>query len=198
MVSKSQNSSAAKSRKGQAALSTTSQTWTPHCIYIYYLTQPQQDHAEVRGFLYDNKSVINPNTIDQLITSLAQKIKSSNYADLVFIGNFFAQTAWARHSYLAVVLEHATQRLTPNNIEFVDSSHTLLNEAQVSSMPSGLSGVRYENHVLRRGNIPWNKMKLEEESFPLNITFGTVHAAIGLSYLTHNDSGTNLGPPSNP
>ncbi len=169
--------------------------WEPHCIYLYYLTNPVGHHADVFAFLFDNKSVISGASVDQLILDRVQEIRRKDYSNLILLGNFVAQVPWTRESYVALVLDDQTQELTPDAIDFEDSGHTLADKRRIQSMPAGLSGVRYESRIARRGGIPWRRHKDDLETFRLMLRFDAGSPIAGAPIVTHTDSGTNLGPP---
>ncbi len=167
--------------------------WAPRCIYFYYLVPHNQNHADVNCFIYDRNQVLNDATVDGLIPGFLAQAQGGAYANLTPVGSFFEDITWVRQSYLVIMVDPS---YTLQNIRIWDSSHTLFNRRPLNI--GSATGVRYHNYIVRRGGQTWNRDKREKEQLWIEIEFRARSSKMGLQIASHDDSGTNMGPPVPP
>jgi hypothetical protein len=169
----------------------------PHCIYFYYLTPGEPPHADVVGFIHDQKRPIAEHEVDQIIGDLAADARKEDHGGLVAVAHFFEDITWVRQSYIAIVLDSANHTLSLRDVSISRSGHTILDGREVILNDSELSGVRYRNPVIRKTG-KWSKKKDQKERFRVRIHPRVRVGAVDPSPRSHDDSATNLGPPLPP
>lgn len=188
-----------QSAKENAAGAAASPDWKPECIYFYYLKPKSDHHADVLSFMADMKMTIGDGDVLKLVERFIAEVRSEVYVHLVPLGHFFEDVTWTRQSYLVIVVDDERYTLSKNDIQLLDSHHTITKEEEIRSpLFPEVSGVSYQNRIVRRGGGKWNKDKHEKEEYEIEIEFKPNPTFIKIKPMSHEDSGTNLGPPIPP
>ena len=170
----------------------------PECIYFYYLKPENTDHADVLAFVADMKIPLKDGDINPLVDRFITEVRNEAYVHLMPMGHFFEDITWTRQSYLVIVVDDPRYQLLKNDIELSDSSHTIKHEESITSAFPEVSGVRYRNYITRKDGGTWSKHKDEKEEFEIEMEFKPRLSAGESDPRSHEDSGTNLGPPLPP
>jgi hypothetical protein len=173
----------------------------PHCIYFYYLTPKDSEEADVRAFIADMRHEVKENDVDDLIAGFVKEARDKIYNVLIPFGLRFADITWRRQSYVVLVVDDAKYKLSKDMVDFKYdneiASHTMTQKKQVK-VPGGemWSGVRFLNSIAKKYG-KWSS-ESDDEKMKLKISYTSKSSGKELKIDTHNDSGTNMGPPVPP
>lgn len=172
--------------------------WRPTCLYLYYLIPTSVDHADIEVFVNESSVRLDDNNIDDFIKSTIVKIKNG---DLHAVGWSFRDLAWRRISYIAVIADHARFILDHSGgVKFKKNGnhaeYTFKDLQPVSGLDANLTGVRCINHMLDDEGDRLGEH--DRETFKVKLKFKTRQGFNDPGPRTHDDSGTNLGPPHPP
>ena len=179
--------------------------WQPHCLYLYYLVPVDDHHASVQGFIVDNGDTpITEQQIDQKIQDTVRDIKNNTLSS---DGDSFDAFPWERKSYLAIVVDSAAWTLATNDVRILlkregtntgaPSGHTFKRKRQIPSFGK-VTGVRFLNYIEKEDATDWDIHSQEWETFEIEMKFRGRGEFAGMGPRSHEDSGTNLGPPVPP
>jgi hypothetical protein len=179
-----------------------------HCIYFYYLKETPDLKEKTRAFFLEYDHALNRDALEKEIPKLIEK---ANNGAIRPVGWKLGDIRWRRKSWFVVVLDDDHHKLKPGDaVSFEFKSST-------GQSPAG------PNHNFRYGkDIPisrtitgfvcYNQMKgshgrpLDDESevFFVKVNHGGHGDGQGGGKgaierrFTHDDSGTNTGPPLQP
>lgn len=168
------------------------------CIYFYYLTMRSDSHPNhVRAYFVDKKQYIPHDQMQDEIKDLVSQVRAKTLTPLA---RRLGGLDWCRKSYLAVIMDDAEQRLTKENaVMFANRSigreHPFRDGRDIEPYDT-ITGFYCINHMTKpsgASDVYWS------EDFDIEVC----HNPLGCMppnplLLSHNDSGTNMGPPISP
>jgi hypothetical protein len=162
----------------------------PQCVYFYHLTvNPNDpDHPLVRAYHHDEKAAITPAAVDAVAQSLLTRARAG---DIQPAGYGVGDLRWRRSSYLVFVAD--TQLGSLEDVGLPENgNHTFGRRFKINGL-SGATGVAYWNKMIRGPNATECEGDRWCEAFRLH-----PNPARAKGFFTHEDTGTNMGPPVPP
>jgi hypothetical protein len=168
---------------------------SPRCAYFYYVTPGEEKdghfHGNVAACLMQEADIRPSDNIEDLISDWAQRAKDGQMSP---IGWALGDLTWRRESYFVVVLDAPGYRFdSEESLVISNGDHTFKDKRLIpvtTSDGSRMQAIYCRNHIRKRNGEPWRHGDIREEYKPLMLA---VTGAKGL--VTHEDVGTNLGPP---
>ena len=162
----------------------------PQCVYFYHLTVNPDSlhHPLVRAYHHDEKAAITPAAVDALAGNLLTRARAG---DINPVGYGLGDLRWRRSSYLIFVADKEVGTLTDVGLPERED-HTFGPKVKITGL-AGATGVAYWNKMLPGPNA-WHRPDGRwQETFALH-----AHPAWRKDFRTHEDTGTNMGPPVPP
>ena len=171
-------------------------------IYFYYLKRPDDPKEETRVFVLDRGRHIPPHKIQEEIETILGEIHNGDHSP---VGWKIGDVRWRHKSWLVFVLDDNQHRLTAGNaVEFsfvdVDGSGRLSenhsfwdgDDTDPFQAYPNISGFYCLNHMIPKGGV--GELSSDEQ---FEVKVHHPHA-LASGKRTHDDTGTNMGPPVGP
>jgi hypothetical protein len=163
-------------------------------IYFYYVTPaPAGDHhPNVKAYFISDDWQPSEPTIKDQIRRLAEQARRGALGRAA--GMALGDLNWRYKSYLVVVLDApGADSALQLDLEITDGGHTFEGKTLTDVTADGakLRAVYFRNRIKKANNGTWNR---QPECFKLDLKVSPA-AGLGPPIFTHDDVGTNLGPP---
>jgi hypothetical protein len=171
----------------------------PRCAYLYYVTPIKAKtgdiHADVKAYLMQENEIGANEKIEDLISQWAERVKAE---ELTPVGWALGDLRWRRSSYLVVLLNVPGAMFTSaEGLVITGSKHTIFDRNLIDVQTndgSKMQAIYCRNHIVKCGGGKWNENDRPEKFDPLRLDLEPIDAAAA-PIVTHDDVGTNLGPP---
>jgi hypothetical protein len=163
------------------------------CIYFYYLTESKIEKEKTQTFFIER---------DYVITDLAHEIDTimkDIFVDKTLkpCGWGLGDVRWRRKSYIVVLFDDLVHKLNENDAVTFTPYYSFKGGTDIKTIQGypRVTGFYCENHMTDSNGGP---VGAKGETFDVKVNHDGHHNSSKLKFFTHNDSGTNMGPPLPP
>jgi hypothetical protein len=172
----------------------------PRCAYFYYVSEGKGDarhpHAAVEAYLMQEDGIGPRDKIEDLIPVWAQRAKDRRMRP---VGWALGDLRWRRKSFLVVVLDASSARFdSAEGLVIGEGADSFREKTLVdfaTSDGSRMQAIYCLNLMRKKGGGGWDPDKIEHDKYyPLRLEL-TSKSGAERPIITHDDVGTNTGPP---